>query len=125
MAPLLKQLAGQSLLDEAFAFHMKAFGKSVRPTVGLVNEWIEKAGDRIGLARDQIFDACSLRHLFRTQAMFLGFDEEIINALMGHQSAGLEFFNPYREGFTFKDILEAGRKLASRIAKLIGFMGEG
>jgi len=125
IAPLLEHLTTKGSPGEALAFHMKAFGKPIRPTVGLVNEWIVKAGDRAGLARDQIFDAYSLRHFFRTQAMLLGFDEETINALMGHQPAGRELFNPYREGPGLLEVIEAGRKLASRIARIIGFTGEG
>ncbi len=83
--------------------------------------WRE-AGMRAGLHPEQVPDLYGLRHFFRSHALESGFPIHMINALMGHQVAGCELYNPFLE-YDSRAIFEAGQELAAQIATLLGFNG--
>ncbi len=83
--------------------------------------WRE-AGQRAGLRPEQVPDLYGLRHFFRSRALELNMPLYIINALMGHQVAGCELYNPFLD-YDSRAIFEAGQRLAEQIAVELGFDG--
>ncbi len=83
--------------------------------------WRE-AGRRAGLQPEQVPDLYGLRHFFRTRGLELNVPLYIINALMGHQVAGCELYNPFLD-YDSRAIFEAGQRLAEQIATELGFEG--
>lgn len=74
----------------------------------------QEAGTRAGLEKEQVPDLYALRHFFRSRALEMNMPLATINALMGHQVAGCELYNPYLENGV-KAIVGQGRQLAARI----------
>lgn len=75
--------------------------------------WREAAA-RAGLEQEQVPDLYALRHFFRSRALEMGLPIGAINALMGHQVAGCELYNPYL-GNDPSAVFEQGRQLAAHI----------
>lgn len=74
----------------------------------------QEAGTRAGLEKEQVPDLYALRHFFRSRALERNMPLATINAVMGHQVAGCELYNPYLENNVIV-IMEQGRELAARI----------
>lgn len=74
----------------------------------------QDAGARVGLEKEQVPDLYALRHFFRSRALEMGLPLATINALMGHQVAGSELYNPYLENNP-SALFDQGRQLAARI----------
>lgn len=74
----------------------------------------QNAGTRAGLEKEQVPDLYALRHFFRSRALEMGSPIATINALMGHQVAGCELYNPYLGNDT-SAVFEQGKQLAAHI----------
>ena len=60
------------------------------------------------------------RHLLRTHLMLQGLEFDVINMVMGHQSAGREVFNPFTPDWTRRGYA-AFRHSAARLLHSLGF----
>ena len=69
---------------------------------------------RADLEKEQVPDLYALRHFFRSRALEMNIPLATLNALMGHQVAGCELYNPYLENNVIA-IMKQGRQLAARI----------
>lgn len=100
--------------DDAYLFRVYENGTKVAAAVHHMESIWQEAGMRAGLEKEQIPDLYGLRHFFRSRALELNFPLTTINALMGHQVAGCELYNPYL-GHDAKLVFEQGRQIAAGI----------
>lgn len=95
-------------------FWVRENGKDVPAEVQHIERVWQSAGARAGLEKEQVPDLYGLRHFFRSRALEMGLPLATINALMGHQVAGCELYNPYL-GNDPSAVFEQGQQLAAHI----------
>lgn len=103
-----------NLRDVDSLFWVWENGKDVPAEVQHIERVWQDAGTRAGLEKEQVPDLYGLRHFFRSRSLEMGLPLATINALMGHQVAGCELYNPYL-GNDPSAVFEQGQQLAACI----------